>query len=272
MNNIVILTGSELRHEFFRKYLGSMGSIHVLQSFCESEDANLKSQVEKQETNALRSKHLLMREQTEKDFFQLYCQQVPDASRPVFLKRGDINLPAYVEQIKGLNPDIIIAYGCSIIKPPLIEAFGKRFINVHLGLSPYYRGSGTNYWPFVNNEIEYVGVTFMHIDTGIDTGEIIHQIRPRVFAGDNVHTIGNRLILDMASTAASLIERFDALENMQPIAFDTAHEKHYRAKDFTEASLETMYSNFSGGMIDHYLANAERLQAHCLIIHNPAIT
>jgi len=48
-----------------------------------------------------------------------------------------------------------------------------------LGLSPYYLGSGTNYWPLVNEKPEFVVATFMHIDTDIDTEEIIHQIRAK---------------------------------------------------------------------------------------------
>jgi hypothetical protein len=50
-----------------------------------------------------------------------------------------------------MSPDLIISYGCSIIKRPLIEYFDKKFINIHLGLSPYYKEGGTNFWPFVNN-------------------------------------------------------------------------------------------------------------------------
>ena len=53
-------------------------------------------------------------------------------------------------------------------------------------------------WPLVNNEPEYIGVTYMFIDENIDTGDIIHQIRPNLYQHDNVHTLGNRLIKDMA--------------------------------------------------------------------------
>ena len=53
--------------------------------------------------------------------------------------------------------------------------FSRKFLNVHLGLSPYYRGSGTNVWPLINTEPDMVGATLC-IDAGIDNGEIIHQI------------------------------------------------------------------------------------------------
>src|SRR5690349_18512194 len=140
MKKVVIITGSELRHQFFRMFIASFDTIEVVKSFCESQDANLAQVVEKQEDNALRKKHLVLREQTEKDFFELFCNYTEDKSNPYFLPKGAINTEEHVQMIKDLNPDLIISYGCSIIKPPLIELFDKRFVNVHLGLSPYYRG------------------------------------------------------------------------------------------------------------------------------------
>ena len=49
----------------------------------------------------------------------------------------------------------------------------------------------------MNNEFEFFGYTFMYLDEGIDTGEIIHQGRPKIFPYDNPHQIGNRLIKKM---------------------------------------------------------------------------
>lgn len=271
MKRVVIITGSELRHDFLRKYIASFDTVEVLQTFCESQDANLQSMVEKSEENELRKLHLSLREQTEKDFFELFCQRVEDKSNPVFIKKGDINQPAHVEAIKKLNPDIIVSYGCSIIRSELLQQFEHRFINIHLGLSPYYRGSGTNFWPFVNNEIQYVGVTYMYIDEGIDTGKIIHQIKSRVYPGDDIHKIGNRLIGDMAGVMVKIIEQFDTLADMQALPFDKSLEKYYRKKDFTEASLQQTYANFSNGLVDKYLAEKEILNNTVPIIINPAI-
>ena len=62
-----------------------------------------------------------------------------------------------------------------------LKVFSNKILNIHLGLSPFYRGQATNYWAFVNNEIQFIGATFHKIDGGIDTGPIIHQIRPKVY-------------------------------------------------------------------------------------------
>jgi len=177
---IIILTGSELRHDFFRKYLASSDEIEVLASYCEGTEKSLTSLTKGEPDNELRMAHLHIREQSEEDFFGAFVKMAPDRSNPVFIPKGKINTPSDSAAIIRAAPDLVVCYGSSIIREPLLSAFPKRFLNIHLGLSPYYRGSGTNFWPLVNGEPEYVGVTFMHIDAGVDTGEVIHQMRARM--------------------------------------------------------------------------------------------
>lgn len=177
MTKIIILTGAELRHSYVRRYIALDPQIEVLSTYCEGVEKSIQAMVEQESNNDLRLKHLTARQQSEVDFFAAFVDNSADNSHPVFIPKGEINTSEIVQKIISAQPDLIIAYGCSLIKEPLLSAFKGRFLNVHLGLSPYYRGSGTNYWPLVNGELEFVGATFMHIDAGIDTGNIIHQIR-----------------------------------------------------------------------------------------------
>jgi hypothetical protein len=271
MKRIVILTGSELRHTFIRKFLALSEDIVVIQSYCEGLEKSLRAIVAGQpSTTTLRMNHLANREQSEQDFFGLFVDNTPDYSKPVFLPKGSVNQPPYTDAIIASKPDLLIAYSCSLIKEPLLSAFSGRFLNVHLGLSPYYRGSGTNYWSLVNNEPEYMGTTFMHIDAGIDTGEIIHQIRARIVWGDTPSQIGNRLILDTAHAYRSIITKFDKLERMPalPIPPDA---KVYKQKDFSEDSVKKLYANFANGLVESYLANQSERCRKVPIVKNPAL-
>lgn len=259
MKKIVILTGSELRHRYFRQFLSCSKYIKVLKSYCEGEEKSLKNLILKSsQEKDLRIQHLNQRECYEREFFLEFCQKNIDNSNPVYIDKGAINHQKYVDEIQYLDPDLIISYGCSIINSKLLEHFKDRFINVHLGLSPYYRGSGTNYFPFVNNEPVFCGVTFMHIDRGIDTGEIIHQIRAELRYGDNIHLVGNRLIESMTSETEKLIFNFDTLKN-KSVNFPPLPRYFYKNKDFTEKSLEILYDNFSSGMIENYILNKDDL-------------
>ncbi|MGK4569286.1 formyltransferase family protein [Flavobacterium sp. 3HN19-14] len=211
MKKIIILTSNELRHDFFRKFIAAEPGIMVLKSYCEVPKASIQQEIGNTEESNLRQQHLALREQTEIDFFEVFCKKITDRSNSEFIEKGQINSSEKINEIINLNPDVIIAYGCSIIDAPLINHFKDRFVNIHLGLSPYYRGSGTNFFPFINNEIQCVGVTFMHINNEIDAGAIIHQIRPEIIHGDTIHQIGNRLIKKMAAICTALILNFDDL-------------------------------------------------------------
>jgi hypothetical protein len=270
MKKVIIITGSELRHEYFRKFLSLSDSFLVVRSYCEYEFNSVRNVVEHDSDNLARLKHLVMREETEKDFFQLFCSQVDDRSNPEHLKKGDINLPSSIDTLLSLEPDLIVTYGCSILKSPLIDAFKGRIINIHLGLSPYYRGSGTNFWPFVNNEPEYAGVTFMYMDEGIDTGAIIHQMQATINYGDNIHQIGNRLIRDMAKACIEIIINSDRLHTLAtPPEHVTG--KYYRNKDFTESAVAKMYENFKNGLVDTYLAEQHAAKRYVRLFVNPAL-
>ncbi|MCA1480765.1 formyl transferase, partial [Bradyrhizobium sp. NBAIM08] len=183
---------------------------------------------------------------------------------------GSINNHAFYEEILALKPDLIITYGCSIIKYPLLSGFKEHIINVHLGLSPYYRGAATNFWPLVNKEPEYVGATFMYIDAGIDTGEIIHQIRPRITWGDTPSSIGNRLIKDMTETFARLVVYFDKLKKLPPPE-KGGSSRLYHKKDYSLAAVEQLYRHFNSGLIENYLHEKEERLAKAPILVNPVL-
>jgi hypothetical protein len=151
------------------------------------------------------------------------------------------------------------------LTPSLAETpSGGRIINIHLGLSPYYRGAGTNFWPLVNREPEYVGATIHYLDAGIDTGPILAHARPRIDHGDGPHDIGNKTIV---AAADALLEAATAHVAGQARAVpQTGGGRLYQRKDFNADAVRTLYRNFDTGMIDEYLAaRVSRDAALCLI-------
>ncbi len=263
MKKIVILTGDQLRHTYVRKILALSDGIDVLKSFCETKPLPPIDSVQQDE-------HLSARDNCEKDFFDGAVRFSSDQSNPVFIDFGDINQPQYVEDIIALAPDLIVAYGCSIIKGSLLDHFRNRLLNVHLGLSPYYRGTGTNFWPLVNNEPEYAGATFMYMDIGVDTGSIIHQTRARIYKGDGPHQIGNRIIRDIPFVYARIIQNFDKLQPVVPLK-GSQKEKFYRRSDFSEEATQILYNNFAHGMVDAYLLKQDIRDAKVPIVQNSII-
>lgn len=251
---IVILTGDEMRHEYFRLSVANDGRFKVLASYCEGVEKSLQNRVKNNiNSSPLEKFHVEARTQSEQDFFGDLISLMKDKSNPIKIPSGKINDEEVVAQIQLLDADLLVCYGSSLIKSTLLKTYENRFLNVHLGLSPYYRGSGTNVWPLINSEPHMVGATFMHIDEGIDTGNIIHQIRAEIFAGDSPHSIGNRLIKKMTHTYCDIIASFNKLtEEMQP----KSEGQLYFEKDFDSEACSRLYQNLCNDMIYKYISKA----------------
>ena len=266
MIKVIILTGNELRHKYFRIKVSSDSKINVIATFCEGTEHSLFERTYKNlNSSSIEKFHVTARDQSEKDFFQQNLDFTNDQSNPIFIKKGQINDQEIVSKIVKLKPDLLVCYGSSIIKSDLLKKFKRKFLNVHLGLSPYYRGSGTNVWPMINDEIHMVGATYMYIDQGIDTGEIIHQIRAKFFLGDSPHSIGNRLIKDMTDSYCKIIKRFKLLsKEIQPVA----KGKLYLRKDFDKNACKILYQNFQNGMVENYLQSNLSMETLPYIVKN----
>ncbi len=99
-----------------------------------------------------------------------------------------INDEEVVEYVKKCNADIIIVNGTRIIKKKIINGVELPMINIHVGITPKYRGVHGGYWALVNKDIEHCGVTAHLIDAGIDTGGVISQQTIEITEQDNFCT------------------------------------------------------------------------------------
>ncbi len=101
---------------------------------------------------------------------------------------GSINDPKVIDFVNKLNPDVIVVSGTSLIKKNIIDNVKPVLINMHVGITPKYRGVHGGYWALVNNDKENCGVTVHLIDKGIDTGGVISQKNVTVSKSDNYAT------------------------------------------------------------------------------------
>jgi len=165
---------------------------------------------------------------------------------------GGCNDPAEVARMAAVRPDVVLVFGTGILREPLLSAFAGRLINIHLGLSPYYRGAGTNFWPLVNREPEYVGATIHYLDAGIDTGPILAHARPLIEPGDGPHDIGNKTIV---AAAQALLRVADAhVAGSAHSVPQWSGGRLYQRKHFSADAVRALYRNFDTAMIDEYLA------------------
>lgn len=77
--------------------------------------------------------------------------------------------------LQQLQPDIIIVNGTRIISKKILRCCKAVFINMHVGITPAYRGSHGGYWALYNNDPEHFGTTIHMVDEGVDTGAVLKQ-------------------------------------------------------------------------------------------------
>lgn len=105
-----------------------------------------------------------------------------------------INSEDSIKKVRVLNPDLIVLAGCRILNKSFIESFSCPIINIHLGLTPKYRGVFGGVWPILMSDIDNIGVTLHHVNTGIDTGNIISQKKIKFNTKLNVQEVNNILL------------------------------------------------------------------------------
>jgi methionyl-tRNA formyltransferase len=96
------------------------------------------------------------------------------------IKQGDLNNLNKEDLKFALNSDVYIIFGASYIKNKWLINFliKNKAINIHMGLSPFYRGSSCNFWALCDKNPEYVGATIHYLSKGLDSGKIISHCLP----------------------------------------------------------------------------------------------
>jgi methionyl-tRNA formyltransferase len=88
---------------------------------------------------------------------------------------GDVNAPAFLRRLAGLEPDVVVSVSCpQIFKRELIELPALGCLNVHGAALPDYRGVMPSFWMLANGEAE-AAVSVHFVDERIDAGELCGQ-------------------------------------------------------------------------------------------------
>ena len=183
------------------------------------------------------------------DVMNTYFQHVRSAEKEVFgsisflsgniahlaLKDDDLNKVSQEILAPALQSDVYVVFGASYIKGWLIDyLIQRRAINIHMGISPYYRGSSCNFWAAYDGHPELVGATIHLLGKGLDSGAMLYHALPKAEAVDP-------FVLGMKAVKVaheSLVERIANGEIFRYEFIPQDRSKEYRYTkncDFTDA-------------------------------------
>tara|TARA_Y100001968_G_C19418566_1_gene750427 strand:- start:278 stop:1060 length:783 start_codon:yes stop_codon:yes gene_type:complete len=187
------------------------------------------------------------------DVMQLYFSHLLSSEKKIFgeisflpenvftlaVKLGDLNKLNDVQLKDALSSDVFVVFGASYIKGWLIDFLvEKSAFNIHMGLSPYYRGSSCNFWALYDDNPEYVGATIHMLSKGLDSGDMLFHCIPKFAQGDSPFdfTMRSVLVAQQALVQTITNEKIFSLEHVKQ---DRKKEVRYtRNKDFTDEVAE----------------------------------
>lgn len=167
--------------------------------------------------------------------------QMPGGSRRVHVSSH--NGPDCEALLEQDQPDVIVVYGTAIIRSNIFDKARIITLNMHTGLSPWYRGDSTLFWPVFFNEPDKLGVTVHELVESVDGGAIAATASVNYEQGDReAHLFakgvraGTDLYLDCVAAA------LDGALQCQPQDLSIGQE--FRWKDRTIAAEKRVIARF----------------------------
>ncbi len=120
-----------------------------------------------------------------KEIYALNDSPIP---RDKMTRVSSVNSDRCIEALQSAAPDVVAIAGTRVIAERVLTSVKTKFINIHAGITPLYRGVHGGYWSLVHNDRNNCGVTVHLVDKGIDTGGIVHQALIQPSSADNFTT------------------------------------------------------------------------------------
>ena len=120
-----------------------------------------------------------------------------------------IRRPECIEVLKNCQADVIVvvAFG-QILPKEILDMPPYGCINVHASLLPKYRGAAPIQWAILNGEKE-TGVTTMHMDVGLDTGDMILKTTVLIDKKETGGSLHDKLSVSGAKLLVETLKRLE---------------------------------------------------------------
>ncbi|WP_087569409.1 formyltransferase family protein [Paenibacillus sp. MY03] len=263
--NTVFMTGSHPRHLYIARRLHEAGLLRALvieqrESFVPAPPENL---TEIDRKNFIR--HFSDRDLTEHRFFdETISIDLLDGIPVLYISQEELNSQKVVDWIRRFNPDQLVSYGVHKLSPEIIDICPNYAWNIHGGLSPWYRGTVTLFWPFYFMKPNWAGMTIHRLSPQIDAGDIIHHSVPELKKGDGIHDVACRAVTQVAKDLVKILNlRKDGHK------FEGTPQKNsgklFLNSDWEPTHLRVIYQLFDNDIVDQFLDGRIQSEAPNLV-------
>jgi len=146
---------------------------------------------------------------------------------------GDLNKCSMDLLSDFLKSDAYVVFGSSYIKGELADFLvEQRAINIHAGVSPYYRGTDCNFWALYDDNPHLVGTSIHLLSKGLDSGPMLYHAMSNIKTSPFDYTMSA-----IKSAFHSVVKRIkdNSIFKINPIVQDKSKEIRYsRKNEFNE--------------------------------------
>lgn len=183
-------------------------------------------------------------------------------------KDCNVNSSYFHAKVTEIEPDIILVFGTPLVADSIINMAKIGAINLHWGLSPYYRGGRTTIWPIYNDEPEYIGVTIHHLSSKIDGGAIITQGRPILSEDESLYSLELKLTKLGTHLMVKTITYITEHKEIPGVKQDFSQGKLYLGRELSNTVLEDVKAKFDGNYFKECLPINEERYNKVILVQN----
>lgn len=247
---VLLLTGSHPRHIYLVNRLAKLGIVgaHIIEkrgSFVPEPPEQLEVL---DRDNFIR--HFADRDEAENRHFAGHDVVLKNVNT-LEVTHASLNSEETIEWVKLQQFDLAISYGVHMLSKELLEVMPEHSWNIHGGLSPWYKGNTTLFWPFVMLRPNWAGMTIHRLSVRLDAGDIVHHAVPTLNYGDGLHDVACKAVTQVAEDLVKIIKTIP-LEEIQ-YSPQKGNGKLWIGTDWIPQHLRFVYNTYNNDIVDQFL-------------------
>lgn len=253
-NNILIITGEDLRHQYFVNQLNARFPLSaVLTEGMAYPEPTARSDEEKKAWG-----WFFARRKNFEDRVFGPTNWAPTLNNPpcIQIPRGQLNAHETIKKIQRIQPGFIAIFGTGLLGKQILDLYPHRIFNLHVGLPHYCRGSSCNFWPIHNRRLEELGASVHLTNPGIDAGKISAQATIELNSDDDEQTLAGKTLTTGIELMIATIQNWR--KGTLNFTDNAKTGKLYFRKDFTPNAILHVRQMVESGELKIQLASIRK--------------
>tara|TARA_B100000745_G_scaffold186816_1_gene122459 strand:+ start:95 stop:883 length:789 start_codon:yes stop_codon:yes gene_type:complete len=235
--NITLITSDQIRHNYLVNLLSNIATkLNVIQ-----EKKTFFSNQNKI-SNLMKNYFLKVDDAQKKVFGNAAIDKKNKNIKLLSLENKELEKCSLNSLSDFLNSDIFIVFGSSFIKKDLVNfLIDHKALNIHLGISPYYRGTDCNFWALFDNNPHLVGATIHLLSKGLDSGPILYHALSEIKEDPFIYTMS--AVKSAFESIAQKIENKTIFEHTPEIQDKSKEIKYSKKNEFNDEVIKKFFLN-----------------------------